>query len=159
MESNPLNLLHSRSNKIILLLKVTLLYPFFRSLFFFPDSSGAVLDDQSRPEKEKEFYLPEDGIYRAAQESFPRFRRQQFGSQDGHKLVEINLSVTWQTHIKTSSAAATASPFLTGEQPFMPVGIITVFLKLFAYFSKETGTRHQIKTLHAGICSFVLSHV
>lgn len=159
MESNPLNLLHSRSNKIILLLKVTLLYLFFRSLFFFPDSSGAVLDDQTRPEKEKEFYLPEDGIYRAAQESFPRFRRQQFGSQDGHKLVEINLSVTWQTHIKTSSAAATASPFLTGEQPFMPVGIITVFLKLFAYFSKETVTHHQIKTLYAGICSFVLSHV
>lgn len=54
-ESNPLNLLHSRSNKIILLLKVTLLYPFFRSLFFFPDSSGAVLDDQSRPKKKKSF--------------------------------------------------------------------------------------------------------
>lgn len=42
-----------------------------------------------------QFYLPEDGVYCAAQEAFSRFRRQEFGSEDRHELVEINLSITW----------------------------------------------------------------
>lgn len=45
-------------------------------------------------QKTESFYLPEDGVYCAAKEAFPCFRRQEFGSQDGHKLVEINLSIT-----------------------------------------------------------------
>lgn len=49
------------------------------------------------------FYLPEDGIYCAAQEAFPRFRRQEFGSEDRHKLVEINLSITWHNKKKRLS--------------------------------------------------------
>lgn len=39
-------------------------------------------------------YLPEDGVYCVSQETFPRFRRQEFGSEDGHELVEVDLAVT-----------------------------------------------------------------
>lgn len=44
--------------------------------------------------KRRMFYLPEDGIYCAAKEAFPRFRRQEFGSEDRHELIEVDLSIT-----------------------------------------------------------------
>lgn len=50
--------------------------------------------DRKMIQRTDSFYLPEDGVYCAAKEAFPRLRRQEFRSQDGHKLVEINLSVT-----------------------------------------------------------------
>lgn len=50
--------------------------------------------------KRIKFYLPEDGIYCAAQEALPRFRRQEFGSEDRHELVEIDLSITWHNETK-----------------------------------------------------------
>lgn len=39
-------------------------------------------------------YLPEDGVYCAAQEALSRFRRQELGPEDGHELFEVDLSVT-----------------------------------------------------------------
>lgn len=63
--------------------------------------------------KKIKFYLPEDAIYRAAQEAISRFRRQQFGSKDRHKLLEIHLSVTWHTRMRTDySLLIFASTFL-----------------------------------------------
>lgn len=104
---------------------------------------------KKKKKKDKEFYLPENGIYRAAQESFPRFRRQQFGSQDGHKLVEINLSITWQTHIKRVLKRS----FLTGEQPFIPVCIIEVFLKPLVYFFQRNSSHDE--SLHWNSWTFI----
>lgn len=46
------------------------------------------------------FYLPEDGIYCAAQEAFSCFRWQEFGAEDCHELIEINLSITWHNKKK-----------------------------------------------------------
>lgn len=48
-------------------------------------------------ESKQVIYLPEDGVYCVSQETFPGFRRQQFGSEDGHELVEVDLAVTWHT--------------------------------------------------------------
>lgn len=54
-----------------------------------------VLRFRFRPLRKQVTYLPEDGVYCVAQETFPCFRRQEFGSEDGHEFVEIDLAVTW----------------------------------------------------------------
>lgn len=52
-------------------------------------------------------YLPEDGVYCVSQETFPRLRRQEFGSEDGHELVEVHLAVTWQPKYPTNTLDVT----------------------------------------------------
>lgn len=64
--------------------------------------------------KRTKFYLPEDGIYCAAQEAFSRFRRQEFRSEDCHELVEIDLSITW--HDKERLIENDASPMVMSNQ-------------------------------------------
>lgn len=47
-----------------------------------------------------EVYLPENGVYCVSQETFSRFRRQEFGAENRHKLFKVDLSVTWSQKAK-----------------------------------------------------------
>lgn len=95
-----------------------------------------VTESIKRTLKKRMFYLPEDGIYCAAKEAFPCFRRQEFGSEDRHELIEVNLSITWKK--KLIQLASNQLKFWRWEDETLIFKHLLIVMEMFSGVSYKT---------------------